>query len=69
MGDVTTQSPYPYPLARLAHCQVELPADAKKQWKSRNLPIIRGMEVKVVAYQEMELLVFQVRVKARRRVY
>ena len=43
------------------HSQVELPSDAKKQWKSRNLPIIRGMEVRVVAYQEMELLVFQVR--------
>ena len=40
--------------------KVELPQEAKKQWKSRNLPVIRGMEVKVVAFQELEMLVFQV---------
>ena len=40
--------------------KVELPQEAKKQWKSRNLPVIRGMEVKIVAFQELEMLVFQV---------
>ena len=40
--------------------RVELPKEAKFQWKNRNLPLIKDMEVKIVAWQEMDMLNLQV---------
>jgi hypothetical protein len=39
---------------------VELPKEARKQWKSRNLPALRGMEVKISAHQDLDLLIITV---------
>ena len=35
---------------------VDLPLEAKKNWKSRNLPVVRGMEVKINCVQHIHIL-------------